>query len=219
MEKNGSRKRRKRPVLIKFLSGLLSLITITFFSSPQFIKYIIIFPLLACGLWCYLTVIPFYFITTLKIPTQFFGYYIVPTTVMYSVGSMMAPGLIQKYGLTFTLKTGIRLCLFAAISHLMLHFLAPGNIFWIVGIQSFYVMGMAIVFAPSISKAVEPFHRNRATANSLGGMLRQSCAGLGSLAGGFFDDSSMVSVALFLIVLSGGAMIVFSYLHKYQSQS
>lgn len=180
-------------------------------KNPQFIRYVIIFPFLLCGLWSYFTVLPFYFITTLHIPTYLFGYYIAPAAVMYSLGSIIANKIIHKYDLNATIKVGLILCLGAGIGQLILHFTFPGNPLMIVIIQSFYVMGMAFAFAPSISKAIEPFHKNRGVANSLGGMLRQSFAGLGALAGGYFDDTSLLSVALFLIFLTTVAFLIFTF--------
>lgn len=189
-----------KPVLKNYKSVL---------SNPQFIRFSIIFPLLLCGLWSYLTVLPFYFITTLGIPIYLFGFYIAPAAIMYSLGSVIVPRLIHRYDLNTTIKIGLIICFLAGIGQLGAHFFIPGKAILIVLIQAFFSMGMALVFAPSISKAVEPFQQNRATANSLGGMMRQSFAGLGALAGGYFDDSNMLSVAVFLIGLTFIAMLIF----------
>lgn len=181
-------------------------------SNLKFIRYVSIFPFLLCGLWCYLTVMPFYFITVLKIPTELFGYYIAPAAVTYSFGSILVPKLIHRFGVNSTLSLGLYVCLMASMGHLILHFVFPHHAISIVIVQSFYVMGLAFVFAPSVAKAVEPFRDKLATANSIGAMIRQVCGGLGGIAGGFFDDSGMFSVAVFLIFLSSFALIIFKFL-------
>lgn len=184
-------------------------------SNTQFIQYISLFPLLLCGLWSYITVVSFYFISVLGIPPNLFGYYIAPAAVMYSLGSLFVSKCIERYGLDRTIMLGARLCLSAALTHLVLHFTLPGNAILIVIVQSIYVLGLSFVFAPSINKAVEPFHKKRATANSLGAMFRQLSAGLGGVAGSIFDDSTILPVALFLTFLSGIALVQFQIMRKW----
>lgn len=184
----------------------------TILTDLSYIRYMILFPFLFCGLWCYLAVIPFYAISFLHVPVEKFGYYMAPTALSYSLGSLLSGSLIKWGGLNRTLTLGLYLCLCASGLHLLIHYAVPGRLAYVIGVQCVYMVGSGFVFAPSIMQAVYPFHEKRATATALGALFRQLFGVVGGMVGGHLEVSNLLQMSLFLIFLSLVALFVFKSL-------
>lgn len=178
----------------------------------NFLIYSSLFSLLACGEWCYLTMIPFYFEKTLFLLPSVFGIYLAGSAAFKIVGTFLTPMLLKSIGDTKTIKIGIFFTLIGSLSLLLISFFAPTSPLFIVGSFGLYIFGGALLWGPSTAKALQHFEKSRGAASAVRGLLMTLFFTLGGFAGSFLNDGSLILLASFLCAMAFSCWFAFSNL-------
>ncbi|MCP4922854.1 MAG: multidrug effflux MFS transporter [bacterium] len=180
-----------------------------------YMGYSSLFSLLFGGLWAYITVSPIYFVDVLKVSPDVFGYFTAFVVMAYFFGAMLTKKLSQTFGVTRTLEIGIYVCVFSALAQLTASIALATPSAWLVScIQSFYVGGMAMVFAPSTSRALSIFKGSGGSAAAVLSTIRNGASALGAFFGAWFSDQTLLYVALLMLGVSVVSMLVLHRLRR-----
>lgn len=186
-------------------------------EDQYFLLHIFLFSFLVCGLWCYLTIIPFYFENALSLSPNIFGLYISATASFYILGAFLSSHILNWLGVKKTLVVGIGLALLGSSSLLFVSFLAPSSPLFIVITVGIYLLGTAIIWGPSTSRALQRFEDIRGAASAIRTLLLTFSFAFGGFMGSMLDDLSLIPLALFLLSMALGCWLSFQQLGKLKS--
>jgi len=185
--------------------------------DKHFLFYISFFAFLMSGIWCYLTIIPFYFENSLHLSPSVFGLYLSASTSFYIFGTLVTPFLLKRIRVDRTIALGITVTLIASGFLLCISFLAPTFPLFIVAAFGLYFFGTAIIWGPSTSRALQRFEDIRGAASAVRGLIITAAFVLGGFVGSILDDSSLVPLSLFLLTMAIGCWIILQKLRKLES--
>lgn len=191
---------RKKGEKLSFKTALEQYSVIAF--NKAFIAYSILMPLLFCGEMCYITTLPFYFIDVLNVPVDHFGYYMLLIVGAYACGATLTSRLVKTFSLNLLMVMGLSLCLIASVLQLFVHFFLPGATLVISLIFAAHQFGMAIGFAPSVTKSLSIFPHLRGAAAAVRNTFIMIAASLGAFVAGGFDETTLLQTAIFVVIMS-----------------
>ncbi|MBA3814255.1 MAG: MFS transporter [Alphaproteobacteria bacterium] len=206
-----------RPEKVEKLSPLKTFTVYkTIIKNKNFIFYISFFSLLTCAEWCYLTLIPFYFENTLKLTPNIFGLYISGGAAFYILGASFTPMILSVLGTFKALGTGITLTLIGGLLLLIISIFAPACPLLIAFTVGIYFFGTAIIWGPSISKALQSVGDARGAASAVRSLFIIASSAVGGITSSFLNDSSIVVLSLFMLSMAIGCWIIFQKVKKFQ---
>ena len=226
-------------VVIAFLSSVLFLLTSFFFPETleekeqepvpltheltqyisilrhkQYLFVAILYPLLICGIWSYLTIAPFYFIDELKMAPNTFGFVLSSMIIAYALSSICAVWVIEKKGLQKTVYFGLFTNLLSVIALFVVCLLYPTSPVLIAMALFGYCCGISLVYAPSTSMALRVFPFAMGKASALRNTLFCLAATTGSFLGGVLPSNSLIPLSMLLLAMVGLAIGLFLRVKK-----
>ena len=179
-----------------------------------FLRYGLMNAILISAEWCYITILPFYFIQVIEVSSQVYGYYIGAMLLCYGAGSYLAGKGIDSIGHRRTLVASMFLSILGGIVLIIVHFIAPKNPELVSLCIGICFIGQGGSFAPSIAKALEPFGHMRASASSVRGSVNALFSMIGTLAASLLNDFTLIPMALYIIIFSIAGLLVFKVLRE-----
>lgn len=203
----------------KKMSSLTTLKTYgTIITDKPFLFYISFFSLLGSGEWCYLTIIPFYFENTLHISPNVFGLYLSTSAAFYVLGSVVTPWILKHIDLNRTLAFGLKITFGAGLFMLFISLFMASYPLLIALAMGLYFFGTSIVWGPSVSRALQRFEEDRGAASAVRSFLNMTAFATGGFVGSFLNDSTLVVLALLLILMAGICWLIFQNLTKFEAR-
>lgn len=178
-------------------------------SNRRFLRYGMMNSILISGEWCYLTILPFYFIQVIEVSAPVYGYYLGAMLVSYAIGSYLASRFIETIGHDKTLKLAFMTSIAGGVGLLITHLFFPKSPEAVSICIAMYLIGQGLSFTPSITKTLESFDRIRASASSVRSSMNALFAMLGTLAASFFNDFTLVPLGVYIIVLPLVGLVLF----------
>ncbi|MBN9412987.1 MAG: MFS transporter [Candidatus Paracaedimonas acanthamoebae] len=189
------------------------------FKNKQFLAYIMLYSFLICGELCYLTIIPFFLQSNLKLTSDFIGIYISSVSLAYIIGTFLASRTIQYIGVNKTILSGIIVALIGALILLLLSFLQFLFLSSILLAIGLYMVGSALVWGPSTSGALQLFDEQKGAASAVRSLVLTSALGIGGLVGSVLDDFSIKPLAIFLVIMCLLSLFLYFYLNQKNNNS
>lgn len=183
-------------------------------TNKTFLYYISFFSFVTFAEWCYLTLIPFYFENTLHLMPNVLGLYISGSASFYVVGSMVTPTILNWLGTMKTLACGIFTSLAASLWLVSISLFLPTSPLLIMLAVGFYFFGAAIVWGPSVSRALQCFEKTRGAASAVRSSLITTASAFGGVLGSLLNDSSIVPLSLLMLIMALGCVIIFQKVEK-----
>ena len=85
-------KKKREPVPITYeLKEYIDIL-----KHSRYLCMAIIYPLLVCGIWGYLTIAPFYFIDKMYMAPNIFGFMLASMTISYALSSLLTVWVLEK---------------------------------------------------------------------------------------------------------------------------
>ncbi|MBN9343454.1 MAG: hypothetical protein BGO76_02870 [Caedibacter sp. 38-128] len=184
------------------------------FKNKKFLTYIILYSCLICGELCYLTIIPFFFQSSLHLTSDFIGIYISSVSIAYIAGTFLASRIIQYVGVNKSILIGIIVSLFGALTLLFLSFLQLLFLTPILLAIGFYMAGAALVWGPSTSAALQLFTEKKGAASAVRSLVITAALGVGGFVGSILDDFSIKPLAIFLVAMCILSLSLYFYLEQ-----
>lgn len=182
-------------------------------KNKSFLAYIMLYSCLICGELCYLTIIPFFFQSTLHLTSDFIGIYISSVSLAYIAGTFLAARTIQSVGVNKSILVGIIVALIGAFTLLFLSFLEILFLLPILLAISFYMAGSALVWGPTTSAALQIFAERKGAASAVRSLIITLALGVGGLVGSILDDFSIKPLAIFLVIMCILSLSLYFYLN------
>ena len=130
------------------------------------------------------------------------------------MGSILTPTILSWLGTLKTLAFGIFLCLIGSLLLVGISLFAPTFPLLIVLAIGLYFFGTAIIWGPSISRALQCFEGARGAASAVRSFLITTAAVLGGILGSLLDDSSIVPLSFFMLIMAMGCLVIFQKVEK-----
>jgi MFS family permease len=187
-------------------------------TDKPFLFYISFFCLLGSVEWCYLTMIPFYFENTLHISPNVFGLYLSTSAAFYALGAVVTPWLLKRIGINRALALGLKITFFAGLLMLFISFFLATYPLLIALAMGLYFFGTSIAWGPSVSRALQRFEADRGAASAVRSFLNMTAFATGGFVGSFLDDSTLVVLALLVVMMAGICWLIFRNLMKFEAK-
>lgn len=179
------------------------------FKNTTYLGYITLSPVLYASEICVFTLLPFYFIDSLNVSPDHFGYYAASIIAMYGVGSFITAKLIDQFGLQKTISIGLAILCTTNTLQFFLHYFQYANPIRVSILLALHQFGMAVLYAPSLAKALETFKRAKGAAAALPNLLFMASASVGAFIAGFFEGDSLITGAFMLVMTSVLSGLIF----------
>lgn len=183
-------------------------------TNKTFLYYISFFSFLTFAEWCYLTLIPFYFENSLHLTPNIFGLYISGSASFYVLGSLLTSTILNWLGTLKTLACGIIFSLAGGLLLVGISLFLPTSPLLIMLAVGLYFFGAAIIWGPSVSRALQCFSGARGAASAVRSFLITTASVLGGMLGSLLDDSSIVALSLFMLIMAMGCLVIFQKVEK-----
>jgi len=178
----------------------------------NFLIYSSLFSLIACGEWCYLTMVPFYFEKSLFLLPSVFGIYLAGSATFKIIGTFLTPLVLKSIGDTKTIRIGVYFTLAGSLSLLLISVIAPTSPLFIVASFGLYVFGGSLLWGPSTARALQHFEKSRGAASAVRGLAMTLFFTLGGFVGSFLNDGALGFLAIFLCAMAFSCWWAFSKL-------
>lgn len=189
-------------------------IYIKIIKNKNFLFYISFFALLSCGEYCYLTLIPFYFENSLFLSPAVFGLYLSCSASFYILGTFLTPMILSQLGVDKTLGVGIIFALVGSSFLLCVSFFFPTSPVLIVMAFGIYILGAAIIWGPSTSRALQSYGDIRGAVSAVRSLILTASFAGGGFVGSFLNDTYLIPLAFFLLAMATGCAIIFQRVDK-----
>lgn len=187
------------------------------FKSGIFWRYVSLSPLLYCAEIMVYTVLPFYLSNTFHLAPQAVGYYISLIILSYALGSLITPWLLDRLSHDQTIFLSLFLICFSNFFQFLLAFTGHATLTTVLAFFALHELGMAFLYAPTMSRAFHLFENIKGTASSIPNILFASCAALGAVGAGLLKNNTLVLPTFCLFGTSIIALTLFIY-HILQSK-
>lgn len=179
-------------------------------TNKKFLHYLFCYGFLTCGEWCYLSVIPFYFEKTLHIPPNVFGLYFSYSFLYYFFGTFLTPMLLDRFEAVKIIYIGTFLSLTGAVLFFGTTIFIPTCPLLISTTVGIYFLGIAIIWGPSTSKALQCIENTRrGTASAIRSLLVTGASAFGGIVGSFLSNTSLIYTSIFLLAMAFGSKLAF----------
>lgn len=175
----------------------------------RFWRYGLVNSILISAEWCYITILPFYFIQVIGVTSPVYGYYLGAMLLCYGAGSYLAGRFIDLLGHDMTLIISMVFSIVGGFGLIAVHFWMPLNPALVALCIGLCFMGQGVSFTPSITKTLEPFTKNRASASSVRSSMNALFAMIGTAVASALNDLTLLPVAIYVIVFPLLGIIAF----------
>jgi Bcr/CflA subfamily drug resistance transporter len=177
------------------------------FSNKSFVYYVLAHSLPSCGIWCYITVMPFAYIKYMGVETQHFGYYAFAQITAISLTSIYVGKIIAGKGPTKTMAMGLKLFLAGSATMLFAILSMPDSPALATACVIPYFLGVPFIFPSSMAKAMSMAGASRGAGASCVATGRQICAFIGSFTAAVLPDSSLFPAIIFMIIVAAAVAL------------
>lgn len=139
------------------------------------------------GIFAYTVAAPFILVERLGVRPDHFAYLMICTTTAYVTGTMLAPRLARRIGLERALRCGAAICLAGGLAMAVVAATGAVSVAGVVGVMTFYMIGMGTALPLSMVGAIGPFPRMAGAASAL--------VGAGQMVGSAVASAASASVA------------------------
>lgn len=183
----------------------------TLFGKRSFWRYVTLSPMLYFAEIMFYTLLPFYLSNTLALPPKEIGYSVSVIILSYAAGSMITPLVLDRYNHDQTIFMSLSLICISNFFQFFLAYLGKSSLGSILFLFACHEFGMALLYAPSMSKAFHIYANIKGTASSVPNILFAGCATLGAFLAGLINDLTLFTPASVLFGVSIAALGLFSH--------
>ena len=179
------------------------------FLTPTFAKYTTPHAAQIICEWAIITLLPFYFLSTLKLSPSVYGLVLCGLIIFFGIGSLASKRLIRLHGHEFTVFFSILASLVGGVGLLITYLYDSHQIYGLSFFIALFLFSQGLSFTPSVSNALKPFQGLRATASSVRGTLNAAASLVGAYAATIMPDNTLIPLSVFMIGLCCLSLIIF----------
>lgn len=171
-------------------------------QNKLFVSYVSLFALLACGQWCFLTLVPFLYKNIMHLSADKVGLLMAFSASFFILGTTLASRLLSRLGVDRLLGIGTKLSTFSGLILLGFHLFSIYNPIYISLAFGLYLFCASLLWGASSSRALQCYEEQRGAASSVRSLLMIGFFAAGSYLGTLIRNDSLFDVSIVLIVLS-----------------
>lgn len=177
------------------------------FSSLRVCGYALISGMTYGSLWAWIALAPFFFIKSLGITAQEYGYYAMIGPISYMGGAFINQALVVRFGVDRLLRSGLAII---TAGSLYLNFSSFSNLFDQWGLISgliLFCIGLAPVFSNSATRCLDVPDHQRGAASAVLGLVEMVSAAAYAYVASWLNDGT-IRPATIMMGLSAAACIL-----------
>ena len=168
-------------------------------TNGQYMRLSLLYPMMMGVTCCYFAIIPYYYINVLKIDVEHFGFYQAAISMVSALGGVISYFFAKSSNLKKITILGIKITLLGGIIIVLCYIVAPFNVKMISAGLAIFGVGSAVLYAPSITLALQIFPNQRSFASGMRNLLRVALASVGCIMGSIFSDDTILPFALYMV--------------------
>ncbi|WP_131774873.1 MFS transporter [Legionella anisa] len=183
-------------------------------SNKIFTSWVCLFALLACGQWCFITMIPFLYRNKMGLNPQAIGGLMTLSALFFIIGTFTVNKLLKYISVDSLIKLGIRV---STVGSLVLLFLHLFNIYYPILISlgfGIYLFGASLLWGSTSSRALQCFKESLGSASAIRSLLMISFFVLGSCIGTLINDKDLLFVSILLMTCAISSATVNNRINK-----
>ena len=163
--------------------------------NKLFVSYVSLFALLACGQWCFLTMVPFLYINIMHLSADKVGLLMALSASFFILGATLASRLLNRLGVDRLLGIGTKLSILSGLTLLGFHLFGIYNPILISLAFGFYLFCASLLWGASSSRALQCYEEQRGAASSVRSLLMIGFFAVGSYLGILIRNDSLLDVS------------------------
>lgn len=171
-------------------------------SNKIFTSWIYIFAFLACGQWCFITIIPFFYKDELGLTAPTIGSLMTFSSMFFITGTFSVNKILRYISVDMLIKLGTKISILGGIGLLLLHFFNYYSSILISLNFGIYLLGASLLWGSSSSKALQCFKESLGSASAVRSLLLISFFSLGGYLGTVISSKNLLFVSILLIICS-----------------
>lgn len=187
-------------------------------KNKTFMGYVLLSPIIYGAEICLMTILPFYCIQYWQISPDIYGFWVGATFAAYGFGSLVTSRIIDSLGLKRTMLLGLSIIFVSSLCQMAMSLSSDPLPIILIVFLSCHQFGMAVLYAPSIAKALSAVPKTKGSASAIPNMLFMVAATLGATFAGLSEQKtltfgaftmvslSFISLSLFLIISLKGKL-------------
>lgn len=180
----------------------------------KFIRYSTMNSILISAEWCYITLLPFYFIGVIGVSSAVYGYYLAAMFLCYGIGAHFSEACIHRFGHDQSIRMALWISIVGAVSLFAVHFLMPLNPVMVAISIGICFVGQGLSFSPSITKTLESFPDLRASASSVRSSINNLFSVFGTLIASVLYDNSLMPLSIYIFALPLLGLFIFRLMYS-----
>lgn len=184
------------------------------FTHRKFIGYLMPYVIASGGMIGYYTVTPFIFITKLHLLPSNYGYLSAVTVATYILGAVISQWVSPRLGTRGTVLFGTKVLLFSSVIFFIFALLTNINIYSIIIPMSIFTLGAGIIAPNSNAGGMDALRHKAGAAAGVVGFLLYLISSILSTIITALPLSSLWPIALYIIIVSCAAFLIFSFMVK-----
>jgi predicted MFS family arabinose efflux permease len=176
--------------------------------NKLFVGYVSLFALLACGQWCFLTMVPFLYGNIMQLSADKVGLLMAFSASFFIFGASLASRLLNRLGVDRLLGIGTKLSTLSGLTLLGFHLFGIYNPILISLAFGFYLFCASLLWGASSSRALQCYEEQRGAASSVRSLLMIGFFATGSYLGTVIRNDSLLDVSIVLILSSIGSVVL-----------
>jgi DHA1 family bicyclomycin/chloramphenicol resistance-like MFS transporter len=183
-------------------------------TNPTFMGNAFMSAATLAGVWALFAAAPFVLIEQQKLSVIDFSYYCAVGVMAYGAGALVNHWLFPRWGLRRLLAYGLGISIAGSMVFL---YVAISKKLILMGVYLGTIIvdfGSALVFSTAITEALDPLPQQSGTAAAILGTIEIGLSSLVVFILGFFDDQSIMPVAIVMAVCSTLAAFAYLWLHQ-----
>lgn len=176
--------------------------------NKLFVSYVSLFALLACGQWCFLTMVPFLYKNIMHLSADKVGLLMALSASFFILGATLASRLLNRLGIDKLLSIGTKLSTLSGLILLGFHLFSIYNPILISLAFGFYLFCASLLWGASSSRALQCYEEQRGAASSVRSLLMIGFFAAGSYLGTLIRNDSLLDVSIVLIIISISSIVL-----------
>lgn len=171
-------------------------------SNKIFTSWIYIFAFLACGQWCFITIIPFFYKNELGLTAPTIGALMTFSSMFFITGTFSVNKILRYISVDMLIRLGTKISILGSIGLLLLHLFNCYSSILISLSFGIYLLGASLLWGSTSSKALQCFKESLGSASAVRSLLLISFFALGSYLGTFISSKNLLFISILLIICS-----------------
>lgn len=203
-------KAKRQPVNLKrTLAAYVEL-----FSSRHVCGYALISGMTYGSLWAWIALAPFYFIETLGITAEAYGYYATIGPISYMIGAFINQSLVTRFGISRMLTLGLIVLSTGSFCLNLISFTNTFNLWGLVFGLVLFCSGLAPVFSNAATRSLDVPPTQRGTASAVLGLIEMVLAAAYAYIASWFNDGTMRPATVMMALSSILCIVLYIWIRQ-----